>query len=145
MPLPPPRRRFQCHLSTAIVLMFTAGFLIWANVMSNLEKTFNVERVHFEGSFAEFKKHMEGDLHDWNTDPGTANFVERYGWPLSVITNTNTYFAPNNDPSYDQIATSRMQSNLAACIDAITALGIIFSVWFACEWRIRHRAARKES
>src|SRR5689334_11537731 len=32
MPLPPRRARFQIHLSTAIVLMFVAGGLIWANV-----------------------------------------------------------------------------------------------------------------
>src|SRR5436190_1967908 len=30
--MPPPRKRFQIHLSTAIVLMFVAGSLIWANV-----------------------------------------------------------------------------------------------------------------
>src|SRR5580765_8505531 len=28
----PPRKRFQIHLSTAIVLMFVAGALIWANI-----------------------------------------------------------------------------------------------------------------
>ena len=32
MPEPPPRKRFQIHLSTAIVLMFVAGMLIWANI-----------------------------------------------------------------------------------------------------------------
>jgi hypothetical protein len=33
MPEPLPRRvRFQIHLSTAIVMMFTAGAIIWANV-----------------------------------------------------------------------------------------------------------------
>ena len=32
MPTPPPRKRFQIHLSTAIVMMFVAGGLIWANV-----------------------------------------------------------------------------------------------------------------
>jgi hypothetical protein len=31
MPAPPRRWRFQIHLSTAIVLMFVAGVLIWAN------------------------------------------------------------------------------------------------------------------
>jgi hypothetical protein len=29
---PPRRHRFQIHLSTAVVLMFVAGGLIWANV-----------------------------------------------------------------------------------------------------------------
>ena len=28
---PPPRKRFQIHLSTAIVMMFVAGVLIWLN------------------------------------------------------------------------------------------------------------------
>ena len=32
MPNPPRRPFFQIHLSTAIVLMFTAGALVWANV-----------------------------------------------------------------------------------------------------------------
>src|SRR5947207_2506379 len=31
MPTPPPRKRFQIHLSTAIVMMFVAGGLMWAN------------------------------------------------------------------------------------------------------------------
>src|SRR5436190_193198 len=31
MPEPPRPKRFQIHLSTAIVLMFVAGALIWAN------------------------------------------------------------------------------------------------------------------
>ena len=31
MPNPPPRMRFQFHLSTAIVMMFVAGALMWAN------------------------------------------------------------------------------------------------------------------
>ncbi len=30
---PPPRKRFQIHLSTAIVTMFVAGALIWANII----------------------------------------------------------------------------------------------------------------
>ncbi|HLX62573.1 MAG TPA: hypothetical protein VKX17_14950 [Planctomycetota bacterium] len=33
MPEPPRRARFQIHLSTAIVLMFVAGGLIWLNVL----------------------------------------------------------------------------------------------------------------
>src|SRR6185295_6096720 len=31
MPTPPPRKRYQIHLSTAIVMMFVAGALMWAN------------------------------------------------------------------------------------------------------------------
>jgi len=33
MPEPPPRKRFQIHLSTAIVMMFVAGALMWAIII----------------------------------------------------------------------------------------------------------------
>jgi len=36
MPQSPPRKRFQVHLSTAIVLMFVTGALIWANVAPSI-------------------------------------------------------------------------------------------------------------
>ncbi len=32
---PPPRKRFQIHLSTAIVMMFVAGGIIWANALQS--------------------------------------------------------------------------------------------------------------
>jgi hypothetical protein len=36
---PPRRKHFQIHLSTAIVMMFVAGLLIWANVRRNYTNT----------------------------------------------------------------------------------------------------------
>jgi hypothetical protein len=40
-PEPPRRKRFQIHLSTAIVMMFVAGGIIWANRIPRIEKVFN--------------------------------------------------------------------------------------------------------
>jgi hypothetical protein len=40
---PPRRKRFQIHLSTAIVLMFVAGGLIWANRIEKL----STSRIEF--------------------------------------------------------------------------------------------------
>jgi len=37
VPETPRRRRFQIHLSTAILMMFVAGVLIWANVRGQKE------------------------------------------------------------------------------------------------------------
>ena len=37
MPEPPRRKRFQIHLSTAIVMMFVAGALIWANTRNQVD------------------------------------------------------------------------------------------------------------
>jgi hypothetical protein len=53
---PLPRKRFQVHLSTAIVMMFVAGGLIWANVRINNgkrlyfgEPTLGGSRIYFYG------------------------------------------------------------------------------------------------
>ncbi len=43
---PTKRRRFQLHLSTAIVLMFAAGGIVWANV--SMRKAPWPERRFFE-------------------------------------------------------------------------------------------------
>ncbi|HLX61109.1 MAG TPA: hypothetical protein VKX17_07480 [Planctomycetota bacterium] len=43
MPNPPRRARFQIHLSTAIVLMFVAGGLMWLNFIGGISV--------FEGGF----------------------------------------------------------------------------------------------
>jgi hypothetical protein len=40
---PPRRARFQIHLSTAMVLMFVAGALIWANAVPRTINTLNSE------------------------------------------------------------------------------------------------------
>jgi hypothetical protein len=55
----PPRlkRRFQIHLSTAIVMMFVAGGLIWANVSGTRHPSYNYiehgwpfrSQMHFVG------------------------------------------------------------------------------------------------
>ena len=36
MPTQPPRRRFQIHLSTAIVMMFVVGVLTWINTHARM-------------------------------------------------------------------------------------------------------------
>ena len=143
MPTPPPRKRFQIHLSTAIVMMFVAGGILWANLTSRLDKTFNVERAHFDGSFEDFKRHMQKGYHDWSIDPDTANFIESNGWPFTFFTITKSYIAANNDPNYDQIVEQRTRSYSAACVDMFIAFAIIFVSWFLCEYLIRRRAARK--
>jgi len=58
MPEPPRRGRFQVHLSTAVVMMFVAGVLVWINTM---------ERTHDFGEFP------------WNWH------VSDYGWPAPAL------------------------------------------------------------
>ena len=50
MPNPPPRKPFQIHLSTAIVLMFVASGLMWANVTERVGG-YDAGSTRFCGSF----------------------------------------------------------------------------------------------
>ena len=65
MPGPPCRKRFQFHLSTAIVLIFAAGGLMWANMRNH----FGTEQWVTIGS---------------DGVPRTIT-AGAWGWPLTVI------------------------------------------------------------
>src|SRR5579862_7759084 len=116
----PPRARFQIHLSTAIVLMFVAGVLIWANT-----------REHTRSA-------------DY-TEEGPTNYlhviIKAYGWPFeykSVYTSFDTMDAvgrPSSVTEYGGLL------NGDTIIDGMVGLLIIFAVWFLCEWLIRRRTA----
>ena len=62
MPNPPRRPFFQIHLSTAIMLMFTAGALIWANATPRTVV--------------------------WVDSLGSLNVIRRnmFGWPVECVT-----------------------------------------------------------
>lgn len=114
MPELPRRKRFQIHLSTAIVLMFVAGGLIWANLT----------QVASSGTIY-----------------GALNH-DKYGWPFTVIDYTsytpNVYQAGTTPVAV--YSTKRYFKSIV--INTAVAFVILFAMWFTCEWRIRRRAAR---
>ena len=121
MPEPPRRKRFQFHLSTAIVMMFVAGGLMWANTTAKIaeEGTFNESHVNWTGTFV---------------------LVQR-GWPFPYCQLENWQYSDksrspirNPDPKY--YFSNALLNMLIAMI--IVSLGL-----FLCESRIRRRAARK--
>lgn len=135
---PGRRKRFQMHLSTAVVLMFVAGLLIRANVR---------ERNPFEpGIFESIKGVMSLDepLEMYANPAKSPNpFIgwERgFGWPKVA------YYLPDR---YFRISMSlklqpEFQVNYElAAIDVACAVLILAAVWLTCEWRIRRRPARK--
>src|SRR5690349_20011862 len=65
MPTPPPRKRFQIHLSTAIVMMFVAGGMIYAN---------SIDRGPYES-----RKYSGGQSVEF------SECVSSYGWPFRFI------------------------------------------------------------
>ena len=116
MPPPPPRRRFQIHLSTAIVLMFVAGGLIWANV--RLRRTAEWE------SLARDSHHFLGVV--------TVDALFEYGWPATAYSAGHAVFY---EPRIHFIG---------VFINTLAAFLILFVGWFMFEWIIRRHAARKD-
>ena len=121
MPEPPRRARFQIHLSTAIVLMFVAGGLIWANVRECVE-TRNVYDSLGVHPAIKFYSH---------------------GWPLPItytVEGERRWRINHYVRSYGRF---HLELYVAIPVDLLTAIGISYSTWFLCEWLIRRRAARK--
>src|SRR5437588_769646 len=108
MPTPPPRMRFRIHLSTAIVMMFVAGGLIWANLGHKV----GVRDYHFGWP-------IEVHYFDYNVSTDTGQNVSdgSSSWQPS------DYYVP--ETAYLDIA-----------IDLTSALGIILAAWIIPEWLI---------
>jgi hypothetical protein len=117
----PPPKRFQIHLSTAIVMMFVAGILLWANV-----REYDV-------------KPMDSPMRMWYGDEpqklyqvrDEAFVDKKWGWPLEFL--HHRFFAE----------TEYRFMYWCAGIDFYFAACVLLAVWFLCEWLIRHRAAQK--
>ena len=123
MPNPPRRSRFQIHLSTAIVMMFAAGALIWANVRTEKER-------YDALSIALFQPTSE------------YNGYELYGWPIKAIRYRKGRESVTGFIDERPVAIHTNYSRVL--LDTLIALGILFPTWFVCEWLIRRRAAQKE-
>src|SRR5204863_6185967 len=68
MPTPPPRKRFQIHLSTAIVMMFVAGGFTWANFVPKRS----------------YSSWINGRELNWK-ESWAYNTTAFYGWPFSAV------------------------------------------------------------
>ncbi len=126
---PPRRKRFQIHLSTAIVLMFVAGGLIWLNCLPT--RGFGVRLQPW--AFTDGMDEADGPYISWSF---------RHGWPQSAVWTGKTMDKTNR-------WLNRKEDNRIlwffkpVAIDCLVAVAILFAVWFLCEWLIRRRAARK--
>jgi uncharacterized membrane protein len=122
MTKPPPRNRFQFHLSTAIVMMFVAGALIWANCS---------ERIH-NSHFHDSKNFIDVDL----------RIFER-GWPITADTWILDRTDSNDFSGQLNVDKWNIRITKYIIIDVLIAITTVFIVCFLCEWLIRRRAARK--
>jgi hypothetical protein len=115
------RRRFQIHLSTAVVLMMVAALILWLNLQS---KSWNPPSLSFPGI-----------VYPYTTFYG-------YGWPIKW------YEIENHEGQYIQglgSSTPFIRNHVLALplIINLVLIGMIFYlVVFICEWLIRRREAR---
>ncbi|MEI6231558.1 MAG: hypothetical protein WCT04_00795 [Planctomycetota bacterium] len=117
-PKKPRPWRLQLHLSTAVILMFTAGGIIWANCVGR----------------------QEDDIRYWDTAPRISEL--QYGWPWPII-EIISYTPPvpaalqNKSPAIDHFITN-------VILNLIVALVILTVVWQVCEGWIRYRDGRRK-
>jgi hypothetical protein len=123
---PRKRRRFwQLHLSTAILLMFTAGAIVWPNVPlrfvapgrhsdytgGNIERGWPLAFQIGHGRFIEHREWVEPSLEHFETQGGTVEFL--YGLSYNVF---------------------------GILLDSLCALPLLLAVAATCEWHIRRGA-----
>ncbi|MCK6470761.1 MAG: hypothetical protein L6R28_03345 [Planctomycetes bacterium] len=118
-----PRRRFQLHLSTCIIVMVVAGVLVWANAVPR-------------------------KVGEDTCDGMRGNFMER-GWPWSFHERTemieafrakiHAWVPADSIESYQHPDWAFSPTNALA--DFFLSLTILAAVTAACEWWIRRRAA----
>lgn len=107
---PARRWRFQIHLSTAIVMMFAAGGIIWANTR---------------------------DLDDVQSGmlDGYGITEQHCGWPFTAI---EFFQWPRNPSHIEERSTEWFFHKIQAAFNAVTTAAILFMVWYVCERRARN-------
>lgn len=119
----PRKRRFQIHLSTAIVLMFVAGFFLRMNFGEEI--ILRTDSDGFGSMITEF------------------GFV--YGWPFTV---TCLHTARIDGPNLMNVGINRIWGEISIAnilLDVLTAAVCLSLVWYACEKRIFNGAASRKS
>ena len=126
---PPPRKPFQIHLSTAIVMMFVAGGLIWANLFNKTRC--GPIRLYYNGGYTDYSSVLPDKTWTYPT----------YGFPFGAIVH-DTYKNPYFKDAPITVLWSEV-NYLNIFLDIGFALLILFTVWFLLEWLICRHAARK--
>lgn len=127
------RARLQIHLSTAVLMMFVAGGLIWANVK---------ERSPYETTLVDYFKalfSLDEPLEMYANPAKSPNPIlwdKGHGWPKVAYYRPDKLFAPAWEPDrpqkYEWFAGM-------ACVDFGVAWMILVATWFLSEWVIRRK------
>ncbi|MCY3017909.1 MAG: hypothetical protein NTW87_02605 [Planctomycetota bacterium] len=142
-----PKKRpwFQFHLSTAVVLMFVVGGLVWLNT----------RKIRPYPPLGELPPPASDELveHNWSIfvggtiafPPGSGGPIQCEdfrGWPWH-------YYVDQSLPCWRsgsewKLVHKHVLSYLVLIADILVALVILSFVAFLCEWRIRRQSAQAE-
>ena len=142
-PEPPRRKRFQIHLSTAIVLMFVAGGMLWAN----LHRQRVPQNPEMDKDINDFDKRAFATIVS-KTPRLDIVWTEHYsvtsmGWPCrAVIFNDFSNLCTERADLTIVERTWRVHYS-SLWVDIVLAFAALFLVFWVCERLIRRRAARE--
>jgi len=130
------RRFFQIHLSTAIVLMFAGGGLIWANVNRHSIYQSDSVVIHAEGWPRNYRTGM------WVKDE-QSNSPEQNNQIIANASATLKEYYKANDSAvrtaFDEVASIDKDRTANITIDIIVAVLILMLIALICELWIRRR------
>lgn len=126
------KKKLRFHLSTAVVLMFVAGLVLWANIAPSYERR------------TEFLSAMPG------TRQPHYERVRYYGWPLQfwetdeVVDATNAVVPTARTPYGAWFGETR-DAVVNLVYDVVSGLAIVLLTGVACEaWIVRRARIGKE-
>jgi len=144
VPETPRRRRFQIHLSTAVVLMFVAGGVLWLNFSMATQYCFcNTDHIRYQAL-----KDIDDELLNHTTHHIWEYCISRLqmgGWPMKFIWKKENGIVSRGHGQW----TKEEDENIsdyeigAKIVDTCVALAILLVVWFLFEWLTGRRATRK--
>ncbi|HLX60254.1 MAG TPA: hypothetical protein VKX17_03120 [Planctomycetota bacterium] len=127
---PLQRKWLQVHLSTAVVLMFVAGALIWANIGPRPRKSSYT--FHFANPYRESELIHVGKVYGWPYDAIYRNEIDYHKFDVEPeLTPANVPYTQTDPPMF--------------LLDLAIAPVILFATWFACERWIAWRSLRKKT
>ena len=144
-----PKRKFwQLHLSTAMIMMFVAGGLIYANVREMTTdpggSTFMdryVSSIEFGGS--KFNEEEIGLFRDVAGKDRPRTMIRYYGIPYSCnMFSTSVEIMDANGTTHYRIIARHWNAD-SIVSNTLVSLLIIFFVMRVCETLIRRREGRK--
>jgi hypothetical protein len=130
----PRRPWFQIHLSTAIVLMFVAGGLMFANFGARITKPTSNFKMEFGWPCIVWTRFEIRDL---------LSFEHREDEYRIRVEGGDEIVVPQEDMEhFDSRGISSGPRIKSLAINLATALAILASIAFGCEWHIRRRESR---